>query len=153
LKILILKPPSTSKVKKSIFHPLASIFVKWISIAFICIFKNLLKCLFNMWFFIIIVIKSNNMFILISEINDLLKFNTSTEGRTTFHYFGKDHEFIYLILLSCIVICPIFFFHMSALKLPNFKEIILISLYLDHRFLYVTSKFKGFLKKTLFFSL
>jgi hypothetical protein len=94
LKILIFKLPSTNKIKKSIFHPLASIFVKRISIAFICIFKNILQCLFNMWFFIIIVIKSNNMFILISERNDLLKFNTSTQGRTTFHYVRKDHEYI-----------------------------------------------------------
>jgi hypothetical protein len=106
-----------------------------------------------MWLFIIIVIKSNNMFILINDINDLLKFNTSTQGRTTFHYVGKDHEYIYLILLSCIVICPKDLFQISAPKLPNFKET-MISPYLDHRFLHVTGKFRGFSKKKiLFFSL
>jgi hypothetical protein len=83
-----------------------------------------------MWLFIIIVIKSNNIFILISEINDLLKFNTSTQGRTTCHYVGKDHKYIYLILLSCIVICLKDHFHITAPKLPNFKETILISPYL-----------------------
>ncbi len=146
--------PLTNKVKKSIFHPLASFLLQnEYLFVFICIFRHLFKYLCNMWLFIIIVIKSNSMFILISEINNLLKFNTSTHGRATFHYVGKDHKYIYLILLSCIVICPKDLFHISAPKLPNFKETILISPYLGHRFLYVTSKYKGGFKKTLFFSL
>ncbi len=38
-------------------------------------------------------------------------------------------------------------------KVANFKETILISPYLEHRFLHVTSKFRGFFKKLYFFSL
>jgi len=92
------------------------------------------------------------MFILISEINNLLKFNTQHMEGLLLIMFRRIMN-IYLILLSCIVICLKDPFCISAPKSPNFKETILISPYLDHRFLYVTSKYRGFKKKTLVFSL
>jgi len=89
--------PLTQKVKKfnisSIWNLLCFFGQLKKKILILAFYTNLLKSTLNKWFFNIIYINSNNMFILIIKLNNILKFDMLKLGLCLLYIFlDKDHK-------------------------------------------------------------